>query len=64
MVEKMKIDLPFDQIFWKIEIGDFCIVHMKSTMEPFIYDQDLKVLYYMPDGYMDYDKKHYYRNIA
>jgi hypothetical protein len=58
-----KIDLPFDEIFRKINRGDFAIVHFKSTMIPYIYDSDLQCFYEMPEGYMEYDKKHYRKKI-
>jgi hypothetical protein len=48
-------------IFRKMEIGDYCIVHLKESMEPRIYDQDSKTLYVPPEGYMKFDNDNFQR---
>jgi len=51
-------------IFRKIEIGDYCIVHIKDTMEPKIFDLETKLLYTPPTGYMEYDNDNFARRKA
>lgn len=53
----------FAEIFNKIYLGNLTIVHIKSTMEPKLYDNDNKLIIDIPEGYLEYDKKKYSRNI-
>ena len=53
----------FADIFNKIYLGNLTIVHIKGTMEPKLYDNDNQMIIDIPDGYLEYDKKKYYRNI-
>ena len=54
--------LTYDEIYVKIFLGTYTLVHMKETMEPKLYDNDNSALLEIPDGYLDYDKKRYHRN--
>jgi hypothetical protein len=58
------LDMPFLEIFKKLEFGQYVIVHMKDTMEPKILETDSGNLFDMPEGYLDYDKKRFYRKIV
>lgn len=53
----------FEEIHKKIFLGNLTIVHIKSTMEPKLYDNDNKMLIDIPEGYLEYDKKVYSRKI-
>lgn len=61
-MELRVLDLTIEEIFIKVERHELMIGHFKDTMEPFLIDND-HVRYVMPDGYMEYEKKHFYRNI-
>lgn len=51
----------FAEIYNKIFLGNLTIIHMKTTLEPKLYDNDNKVIIDIPEGYLEYDKKKYYR---
>jgi hypothetical protein len=53
----------FAEIFNKIYLGNLTIVNIKSTMEPKLYDNDNQMIIDIPEGYLEYDKKKYSRNI-
>jgi hypothetical protein len=54
-------NLTYEEIYSKIFLGSYTLVHMKETMEPKLYDNDNEVLHDVPDGYLEYDKERYYR---
>ena len=58
-VKKMK--LTFEEIYTRIEKCEYVIVHMKDTMEPHLLNANDNQLYTMPEGYLEYDKRFYYR---
>lgn len=51
----------FAEIYNKIFLGNLTIIHMKTTLEPKLYDNDNKVVIDIPEGYLEYDKKKYNR---
>lgn len=53
----------FETIYKKIYLGNLTIVHIKGTMEPKLYDNDNKIIVDIPEGYLEYDRKKYYRKI-
>jgi hypothetical protein len=55
------ISLTYDEIYTKIFLGTYTLVHMKETMQPKLYDNDNEALLDVPDGYLEYDKERYYR---
>jgi hypothetical protein len=57
------LDLTFEQIFYQLELREYVIIHLKETMIPYILDTSTEKLYHIPEGYLEYDAKHYYRNI-
>lgn len=60
---KVKLNMTFEEIFEKLDRHELVIVHMKETMIPMIYDPFDKQLYDMPEGYMAYDKHHFFKKI-
>jgi hypothetical protein len=58
-----KLDLTNEQLFDKVEKHELVICHLKhsdGSMTPFLVDIN-HVRYEMPEGYMEYDKKHFRR---
>ena len=58
-----KTKMTFEQIFDKLDLREYVIVHMKETMVQYLLHAESGRLYEMPEGYLDYDAKHYYRKI-
>lgn len=59
----IKLDLTNEQLFDKVEKHELVICHLRhddGSMTPFLVDIN-HVRYEMPDGYMEYDKKHFRR---
>lgn len=61
-MEYRKLDLTIEELFQKVERHELMIGYIKETMVPFFIDND-HIRYEMPEGYMEYEKKHFYRNI-
>jgi len=55
--------LTFEQIFSKLDKREYVIVHIKDTMVPALLEPDSGKLFEVPDGYLEYDAKHFWRNI-
>ena len=62
-MEYKKLSLTFEEIFNKLSLREFVIIHIKETMEPKIIHPETKTIFDIPDGYLEYDKKHYFRKI-
>lgn len=58
------LEEDFPTIFKKIEHGHYCIVHMKDTMQPMIFDHDSNEIYNPPAGYIKYDNDNFRKNIV
>lgn len=61
-----KLNLSNEEIFKRVERHELVICHLKhesGVLTPFIMDNNNKK-YEMPDGYMAYDKKHFYRKFV
>jgi len=58
-VKKMK--LTFEEIYARIEKCEYVIVHTKEEMKPYLLNANDNTLYTMPEGYLEYDKRFYYR---
>ena len=57
--------LTFQEIFYKIEVTlELTIVYVKPEMVPHLYEFETKQLHPMPDGYLEYDAKRFYRKAA
>ena len=62
-----KLNLTHEEIFYKIEKAlELTIVHMKTedNLVPCLFEFGTKKLYEMPEDYMDYDTKKYWRKAA
>jgi hypothetical protein len=58
-----KLKMTHEEIFEQVERHELVICHLKKedgTLEPFLVSYDNK-RYVMPEGYMEYDKKHFRR---
>ena len=56
-----KIKLTFEEIYTRIEKCEYVIVHTKEEMKPYLLNANDNELYTMPEGYLEYDKRFYYR---
>jgi len=56
-----KIDLTFEEIFSKIENHEYVVIHTKEEMKPYFLNANDNKIYNIPDGYLNYDKRFYYR---
>jgi hypothetical protein len=56
-----KMKLTFEELFSKIEKCEYVIVHSREDMKPHLLNANDNVLYTMPEGYLEYDKRFYYR---
>jgi hypothetical protein len=61
MIEAKKITLTFEEIYSKMEKCEYVIVHTKEDMKPHLLNANDNDLYIMPEGYLEYDKRFYYR---
>jgi hypothetical protein len=62
-----KLNLIHEEIFYKIEKTlELALVHVKTedNLVPCLFEFETKKLYEMPEGYMDYDAKKYWRKAA
>lgn len=58
------INMTNEEIFKKIESArELIIVHIKPDLEPRLYEVASNTIYNMPVGYMEYDKKRYWRSV-
>jgi len=53
--------LTFPEIYDKLNSRNWVIVHLKESMKAKLFDTNTKILYHIPDGYIEYDKERYYR---
>jgi len=56
-----KMKLTFEEIYARIEKCEYVIVHSKEEMKPHLLNANDNTLYTMPEGYLEYDKRFYYR---
>ena len=56
-----KMTFTFEEIFTRIEKCEYVIVHSKNEMKPYLLNANDNELYTMPEGYLEYDKRFYYR---
>lgn len=57
------LPLTYEQIYNKLDRRDFVLVHLKETMTPLLLEPDSGKIFEVPEGYLDYDKQYYWRNI-
>ena len=55
--------MTFEQIFDKLELREYVIVHMKETMIQYLLQTESGRLYDLPEGYIAYDARHYQRKL-
>jgi len=58
-----KLHLTFEEIYSKMELREFVIVHMKDTMIPYIIHVETMTFFEVPEGYLEYDANRYWRKI-
>ena len=56
-----KMKLTFEEIYARIENCEYVIVHTKEEMKPYLLNANDNELYTMPEGYLEYDKRFYFR---
>jgi hypothetical protein len=56
-----KTKLTFEEIYSKIENHEYIVIHSKEEMKPYLLNANDNVLYTMPEGYLEYDKRFYFR---
>lgn len=57
-----KTSLTFEEIWYNMYNRNFVLIHEKETMIPYLYDVREKIIYELPDGYLDYDTKRFRRS--
>lgn len=62
MSKKRKLPTKFEDIWYRMSMREYVLVHLKDTMEPRIYDIANDTLHVPPEGYLEYDKERYIRN--
>lgn len=60
---KLHLDMSFEEIFTKLDRHELVIVHLKNSMEAKLYDPYELQLYEVPEGYLDYDREHFFKKI-
>ena len=60
-IKAKKMKLTFEEIYTRIEKCEYVIVHSKEEMKPYLLNANDNTLYTMPEGYLEYDKRFYYR---
>lgn len=63
MVEIELTKLTYKGIFDKLEMRTFVLVHLKENKQPCLLEPESCKLFEVPDGYLEYDKKYFRRNI-
>jgi len=63
MIEIELNKLTYKEIFDKLESRTYVLVHIKDTMQPCLLEPESGKLFEVPDGYLEYDKKYFRRNI-
>jgi len=53
--------LTFEELYARIEKCEYVIVHTKEEMKPYLLNANDNKLYTMPEGYLEYDKRFYFR---
>ena len=56
-----KMKLTFEELYARIEKFEYVIVHTKEEMKPYLLNANDNTLYTMPEGYLEYDKRFYFR---
>jgi hypothetical protein len=60
-VKAKKTKLTFEEIYSKLHMREYVVVHTKEEMKPYLLNANDNHIYTMPEGYLEYDKRFYYR---
>lgn len=63
MTKIKKTTLSFEEIYKRLDLRELVIVHTKEDMKPLLLHANDNQLYEMPEGYLAYDARFYYRKI-
>ena len=63
MTKIKKTTLSFEEIYKRLDLRELVIVHTKDEMKPMLLHANDNQLYEMPEGYLEYDARFYYRKI-
>ena len=63
MTKIKKMNLCFEEIYKRLDLRELVIVHTKEDMKPLLLHANDNQLYEMPEGYLAYDARFYYRKI-
>jgi len=63
MTKIKKTKLSFEEIYKLLDRRDLVIVHTKDDMKPLLLHANDNELYEMPEGYLAYDARFYYKKI-
>jgi len=55
--------MSFEEIYHLLDRRELVIVHTKDDMKPLLLHANDNILYEMPEGYLAYDARFYYRKI-
>lgn len=58
-----KNNMSFEQIYKLLDNRELVIVHTKEDMKPLLLHANDNQLYEMPEGYLAYDARFYYRKV-
>ena len=58
-----KTNLSFEEIYKLLDSRECVIVHTKPDMKPLLLHANDNQLFELPEGYLEYDAKLYYRKI-
>ena len=63
MTKIKKMSLSFEEIYKRLDLRELVIVHTKDEMKPLLLHANDNELYEMPEGYLAYDSRFYYKKI-
>ena len=63
MTKIKKMNLSFEEIYKRLDLRELVIVHTKEDMKPLLLHANDNQLYEMPEGYLSYDSRFYYKKI-
>ena len=63
MTKIKKTKMSFEEIYHLLDRRELVIVHTKDEMKPMLLHANDNQLYEMPEGYLAYDSRFYYRKI-
>jgi hypothetical protein len=61
MTNIKKTNLSFEEIYKLLDSREYVLVHTKDEMKPHLLHANDNQLYELPEGYLAYDARFYYR---